>query len=335
MKYKPLANSGIEVSTVGFGVWTVSSPWWGIKDRQFGIELLQRAFDLGINFFDTADNYGNGEGETILAEAFSGRRDKIVISTKFGYDFYHHERKGQQELPQDFSPQYVRFSLEESLRRLKTDWIDVYQMHNPRIETIRREDTFAELLKLKDEGKIRFIGASLGPAINERQQDEGVAAIREQRMDVLQIIYNLFERMIGEAVFPSAREMGTSIFVRVPHASGLLDGTVTKDTVFSENDHRFFRVKDPETKRKWQDEGLAKVESIHFLLESGRTLGQAAIQFILSEPSIATVFPNIYNRQLLEEFALATETLPLTTEESARLQELCATEFGGIIQAHV
>src|SRR6266581_9806208 len=123
MKYRAVGDTGISVSAVGFGMWTVSTGWWGIDDDDFAKKLVRRAYDLGITFFDTADTYGNGKGETLLADALGDVRDRIVIGTKFGYDFYNHgeRREGQREIPQDFSPRYLRFAVEESLKRLRTD----------------------------------------------------------------------------------------------------------------------------------------------------------------------------------------------------------------------
>src|SRR3989338_8032421 len=132
MKYRRLQKSGISTSEIGFGLWTLSTGWWGEVDDDKAIRLLRKAFDSGVIFFDTADTYGNGRGETLLAKAFAGNRSQITISTKFGYDFYHYsgERKGQQEIPQNFSPDYISFACEESLKRLKTDHVDFYQIHN-------------------------------------------------------------------------------------------------------------------------------------------------------------------------------------------------------------
>jgi len=330
MRHRQLGKTGLKVSEIGFGVWTVSTTWWGVKEESVGISLLQKAFDLGINFFDTADTYGNGLGETILAKALGSKRDQMVISTKVGYDFYHHtSRRGQEELPQDFSPAYLEFALGESLKRLQTDRIDLYQLHNPRIDVIRRDDTFETLERFKKEGKIKSFGVALGPAINSRQIDEGKAAVQERRVDSVQIIYNLLEQMLGEQIFPAARGSDSSILVRVPHASGLLDGTVRPETTFAENDHRYHRVSTDDKKRLWQEEGLKKVEQLDFLTKgTGRTLGQAVLKFILSEPSIASVFPNIYNDPFLTEFSAASDVPDLTPEELSRVQELYASNFG-------
>ncbi|MBI4342127.1 MAG: aldo/keto reductase [Candidatus Omnitrophica bacterium] len=330
MRYRTIGTTDVRVSEVGFGVWTVSTTWWGVTDEAFGVRLLQEAVDRGITFFDTADTYGNGLGETILAKALGEQRSRITIGTKFGYDFYHHTaRRGHEELPHDWRPEYVRFALEQSLQRLQTDHVDLYQLHNPRLDAMQRDDLFAALEALKREGKIRAYGPALGPAIAERQMEEGAYAIEQRRVDLVYIIYNLLEQMLGEALFTRGRRQQTSFLVRVPHASGLLDGTVKPETVFTENDHRFHRVSTEDRKKQWQGDGLRKVQQIGFLTqETGRTLGQAAIQYILAEPSVASVLPNIYNSALLREFAAAVETPPLASAELARIHELYAANFG-------
>jgi aryl-alcohol dehydrogenase-like predicted oxidoreductase len=330
MRSRTIASTDVAVSEVGFGVWTVSTSWWGVSDEAVGIRLLRQAYDLGITFFDTADTYGNGLGETILAKALGDVRDRITIGTKFGYDFYHHtSRRGHEELPHDWRPEYVRYALEQSLKRLDTDRIDIYQLHNPRLDALTHDDLFAMLEELKREGKIRAYGPALGPAIAERQIDEGRFAIERRQADVVHIIYNLLEQMLGQGIFSASRQRGRSVLVRVPHASGLLDGTVKPETVFGQDDHRFHRVSTEDKKRQWQVNGLKKVEQLRFLWEArGRTLGQAALQFVLSEPSVASVLPNIYSESLLREFAAASELPALTADDLARVTQLYAENFG-------
>src|SRR5689334_11308566 len=190
MRYVPFGRTGLTVSELGFGTWTISTGWWGEVDEAKGIALLRRARELGVTFFDTADTYGNGLGETILARAFEGvPRDQLVYATKFGYDFYNHPtRGGHGERPHDFSPKFVRFALEQSLKRLNTDYVDIYQLHNPRLQHIRDDALFATLDDLKSEGKLRYYGPALGPAIG--WAEEGHAGIRERDIDVLHIIHN-------------------------------------------------------------------------------------------------------------------------------------------------
>lgn len=336
MKYRPLKGTALRISEVGFGVWTVGTKMWGVPDEDYetGIRLLRHALDLGINFFDAADVYGDGKSEVLLERAFPGAtRDRVVIATKFGYDFYNHPgiQPGQRERPHNWTPEFIRMACERSLQRLKTDRIDFYQLHNPRLDAIRNDDIFATLQELRDAGKILSFGVALGPAIDRRQIDEAIAAIQERGAHV-QIIYNLLEQMLGEPIFPVARKHPVNVFTRVPHSSGLLENAYTETTKFSKDDHRSFRVKDDSARKAWLVDGLKKVEQLAFLA-SGRTLAQAAIKFILAEPSIGSVLPNIYNEQQLVEFAAAPDTVDLTGEELARVAQLYRTNFGLTVPA--
>jgi aryl-alcohol dehydrogenase-like predicted oxidoreductase len=330
VQYRILGETGREVSTVGFGVWTVATTMWGISDEAVGLHLLRRALDLGITFYDTADVYGDGKGETLLADAIGDRRDEIVIGTKFGYDFYNSPgiQPGQRERPQDWSPAFIRKACEESLRRLRTDRIDLYQLHNPRLDALQRDDLFATLEALKAEGKILSYGAALGPALQaDRQIEEGLYSV-VHRHAAVQIIYNMLEQVLGASICPVAKSHDVPVLVRVPHASDMLLERITEDTVFAASDHRSFRQANPAMRHEWQTKGVKKVELLRFLTDgTGRTLGQAAIQFLLSQPSLVSVFPNIYDEPLLEEVAAASDTPPLTADELARVAELYEHNF--------
>src|SRR3990170_2014704 len=319
VKYRTLGNTGLAVSEVGFGVWTVGTTWWGITDEDFGVDLMRQAYDAGITFFDNADSYGDGKAERMLARALGHVRDKIVIATKFGYDIYHQtgeERTGHQERPQDFSPAFVRFALEQSLERLETDYIDLYQLHNPRLQAIESDELFDTLEELKREGKIRHYGAALGPDIG--WEEEGVASMRERGVPSVQIIYSILEQDPARAFFPVAEECGTGLLSRVPHASGLLDGTYYPGMTLDASDHRAHR------KQEWLQLSLRKVRQLEFLYGegTGRTIGQAAIQFVLAQPSIACVLPNVLNAEQLREFVEALETPPLSADELAHVADL-------------
>jgi aryl-alcohol dehydrogenase-like predicted oxidoreductase len=322
MKYRNLAGTDIEVSEVGFGVWTVSTGWWGEVDDERSVRLLRRAFEKGINYFDTADTYGSGLGETLLADAFGGMRDEVVISTKIGYDFYNHtQRRGQQERPQDWSETFIRFALEQSLKRLGTDYIDFLQLHNTKMDAIENEALFELMEEFKEKGKIRSYGVALGPKIG--WLEEGVKAMRERDLAGVQMIYNLLEQDPGRALIEAARETDTSLIVRVPHSSGMLEGKYTEETTFAKNDHRRHRPKE------WLLGGLKKVEQLGFLTGSGeRTLSQAALKFVLATPEIISTLPNIYDDEQLDEFAAAPDTPDLTNYELARVAELYEDNFG-------
>jgi aryl-alcohol dehydrogenase-like predicted oxidoreductase len=319
MKTREFGSSGITASEVGFGLWTISTGWWGEHSDESAIALLREAYELGITLYDTADTYGEGRGETLLQKALGDVRDDITIATKFGYDIYSPwERKGHVERPHDWSPEYVRYALEQSLARLGTDRIDVYQLHNPRMDAIRSDDVFAVLDQAVAAGKIRSYGVALGPAIGWRE--EGLEAFRTRDLAAAQIIHNLLEQDPGRDLMEAAREASTGLMIRVPHSSGMLEGHYTRDTVFAENDHRRHRPKE------WLTEGLRKVETLGFLTE-GRTLGQAAIQWLLAEPVVTAVLPNIYNSEQLREFAAAPETPELSTAELDHVAELYASDF--------
>jgi aryl-alcohol dehydrogenase-like predicted oxidoreductase len=319
MKTREFGSSGITASEVGFGLWTISTGWWGEHSDESAIALLREAYELGITLFDTADTYGEGRGETLLQKALGDVRDDITIATKFGYDIYSPwERKGHVERPHDWLPEYVRYALEQSLARLGTDRIDVYQLHNPRMDAIRSDEVFAVLDEAVVAGKIRSYGVALGPAIGWRE--EGLEALRTRNLGAAQIIHNLLEQDPGRDLIEAAREASTGLMIRVPHSSGMLEGHYTRDTVFAENDHRRHRPKE------WLTEGLRKVERLGFLAE-GRTLGQAAIQWLLAEPVVTTVLPNIYNSEQLREFAAAPETPELSTAELGHVAELYASDF--------
>ena len=321
MKYRTLGNTELELSEVGFGLWTVATNWWGKIEEAEGVNLLVRAYDLGINFFDTADTYGVGYGEEILAKALRGQRHDMVVATKFGYDFYTNvEREGHKERPQKFEPEFIRFACEQSLRRLRTDYIDLYQLHNPRIDTIEEDEVFDTLDELVKEGKIRYYGVALGPDIG--WFEEGDASMTERNAPAMQIIYSILEQQPARQFFPIAEQQGTGLITRVPHASGMLDGTYTKDTVFEPSDHRSHR------RQVWLEESLEKVAQLDFLAEElTGTIGQLAIKFALSGPQVAAVLPNMTSIPQLEEFAASPETQDIPGEFVDRLLELFDENF--------
>jgi aryl-alcohol dehydrogenase-like predicted oxidoreductase len=324
MLYRTYPKTDITVSEVGFGLWTTSTGWWGEWTDHDAIALIREARGLGITLFDAADTYGNGRSEEQLGRAFEGCREQVVYSTKFGYDFYAHagERKGQNELPHDFSPSFVRYALEQSLRRLRTDYIDIYSIHNAHLSEIENDELWGLLEDFKREGKIRLYGVALGPAIGWLV--EGCEAARKRNAANIQMIYNVLEQFPGDEMLRAAYESDadTAYQVRVPHSSGMLEGHYTTETTFAPSDHRSHRP------RSWLINGVKKIETLRFLERDGRTLGQAAIQWLLAEPRVVTVLPNIYDRAQLVEFAQAPRTARLTRDELERVAELAKANFG-------
>ncbi|RYG72265.1 aldo/keto reductase [bacterium] len=324
MKFRTLPNTDLTVSEVGFGVWTLATDWWGTHTDEEAVAMLRLARDLGITFFDTADTYANGRGETLLKDAFGENPEGVVYATKFGYDIYNttaEERRGQQELPHRFDREFVRFACEQSLKRLGVEQIPLWQIHNARISGVFEDEIWDILEELKTEGKIRHAGVALGPA--NGWITEGNGYLKHRPLASMQIIWNMLEQWPGNEFFPAAREAGVGLLVRVPHSSGMLEGKYTEDTVFGPNDHRRHRP------RTWLINGIKKLETLKFLTEGrNATLGQQAIKFILNEPLAASVLPNIYDEEQLREFAAAPDLPDLTAEDMQKIAELTAINFG-------
>jgi len=325
MRFRTYKNTDLRVSEVGFGLWTISTGWWGQFTEGEAIALMHKAFDLGITLFDAADTYGNGLSEELIAKAFPKQRDEIVIATKVGYDFVTHAEtrgRGQREIPQDFSPDAIVRATDAALKRLKTDRIDLLQLHNIRMEQIYDDAIWTTLEKLKGGGKIRYSGIALGPAIGWLY--EGVNCIRERDVASVQHIYNMLEQHPGRAMQDAAIEAGkdTMFLIRVTHSSGMLEGKYTAETTFPPTDHRSHRP------RSWLLNGVKKIDRLRFLESSDRTLGQAALQWLLEDQRVASTLPNIYEESQLVEFAKAPDCPALTGEELEKIAEFYADNFG-------
>ena len=327
MKYRIFPNTDLRVSEIGFGTWTISTGWWGEKTDADAVAMMRRALDQhGITFFDAADAYGNGRAERQIAEAFRGRRSEIVIGTKIGYDIYdeaaQRERRGQQELPMRTDPAFMRLAVERCLERLETDYIDVLQLHNAKMEQVRDPEIWATLRDLQREGKIRAWGAAFGPAIGWLYESVELME-REPDINTIQMIWNVLEQHPGSAMIEAARRHAPNCCfnVRVTHASGMLEGKYTVDTVFPESDHRRHRP------RSWLVNGVEKVKALDFLARQ-MTLGQAALKWLLAELLVVTALPNVYDDAQVAEFAAASDAPELSAEVMRRVEELDAVNFG-------
>ena len=328
MRYRYFPNTDVRVSEIGFGTWTVSTGWWGEKTDAEAVSMMRGALDEhGITFFDAADAYGNGRAERQIADAFRGRRDEIVIGTKIGYDIYDEvalaSRRGQQELPMRTDPAFMRMAVDRCLERLETDYIDVLQIHNAKMEHVRDPELWGTLRDLQREGKIKAWGAAFGPAIGWLYESVELVE-REPDINTIQMIWNVLEQHPGSAMIEAARRHAPNCCfnVRVTHASGMLEGKYTVDTVFPENDHRKHRP------RSWLVNGVEKVKTLDFLTSAQVTLGQASLQWLLAEPLVVTTLPNVYDDAQLAEFAAASELPGLDVVQLAQVHELDAENFG-------
>ena len=332
MRYRKLGRSEIKISEIGFGAWTIGLDWWGKKiDDNEAIKMLKKAYDLGINFFESADMYGKGKSEKIIGQVFKDMRNEIVYSTKWGYDMYNQEQIGHNEIPQKHDPEFLRFALNKSMERLQTDYIDVYSLHNPKMDAIKNDDLFYTLDSLVEKGIIKSHGIALGPAIGWKE--EGLYAIKNRNITCLQTVYNILEQDPGRSFFNSLTENSNQsmenkntydvgLMVRVPDASGLLTGKITEKTVFDQNDHRSYR------KREWIKEALKKIENIKSIAENRDwTISQLAIKFILSQKPISVVIPTILSIEELELFSEMSDGIYLKEEELKQINELYENNF--------
>lgn len=324
MQYRTIPGTDLNVSLLGFGNFVFGTDWWGTFTDEDGIRLQNHAFDRGVNFYDTAPAYGNGRAEGLMRRTIEyAGRDNLIISTKFGYDFYQDpgEQGGHRERKQDFSATAIRFELEQSLKRMNIDCIDLYQAHNLKLPQFA-DDLFETLEAIRAEGKIRTWGVALGPAIGWRE--EGHESF-QRGAAVVQTVFNLYEQDPGREFCEAAEQVGRGgVIARVPTNSGILDEEFkSPDHTFPEHDHRKFRD------RNWLVYGLQKNEIIRPLArEAGLSIRQFAFRFLASFPTLVSVEPNILNEADIDEFAAACDAPDLTTSTLERIAELYADDFG-------
>ena len=297
MRLRKINHTNLEVSEIGIGVWSLVTDWWGAEVNQ-AEEIIKEAYKNGINFFDTADIYGEGLGETILAKTLGTKRDKIIILTKIGYDFYH---KVNGRAIQNFAVDYLNFAFEKSLERLNTDYIDILMIHNPKMKDIKNREVLDFLQSLKKDGKVKLIGVALGPTLG--WGEEGIEAIK-MGYESLEYIYNLIELRPGIYFL----DFDIAHFVRVPHASDVL----IEDKWPIHEDQKLHRsLKSIDWIRKAIE--LSK-PLLEFAKQHNMKLSQLALKFILYNKRVTSVLPNISNRKELYEY-LEVEKLQDLTEE--------------------
>ena len=285
MRFRPLGGSSLKVSEIGFGAWAVGTNWWAENSKETELKMLDKAVDAGITFFDTSNVYGDGNSERILGEFLHGRREEFVIASKFGYDTDAPRVGGtHSERPQRFEPEYLRTSLKKSLENLQTDYLDLYQLHNPKLSAIRNDELFDELDRLVAENTIRSYGIALGPAIGWKE--EGMEAIRSRKITTIQSVYNALEQEPGKGLFSEGMLHQVSGLVRVPHASGALDERYNPSEKFRKDDHRNYRM------QKWlEDMRPLTLKLTGLAEEEGMSLTRLALAFTLSNRAVASVLP--------------------------------------------
>lgn len=323
MHYRTFPGTTITVSEIGFGLWTIGDDWWGHIPDDEGRAMIRHALDLGINFFDTSNTYGQGRAERLMGEALRGvPRKEYVIAAKFGYDIHtEHARSGQRERPHRWEPAFIRQSLDESLQRMGTDYVEHYLLHNPRMDAIRNDEIWETLETLKAEGKILGYGVAMGPRIG--WLDESIAAMRTRDIQNCQMIFNLLEQEPGRTLIPVAEAEGVGLMVRVPTSSGMLEGIYDETTVFPPSDHRSHR------ERKWLVEGLQKAQKVAFLQDRcGDTPTQSAYRYVLSFPAVMSVTPNFTSREGMTGAAAMSDGRRFAADELVWLSDQYDENFG-------
>ncbi len=312
MQYRTLGKTGLRVSVVGLGT-MVHGGHFGPMDDTESIGAIEAALELGVNFIDTSDAYGAGYSETLLGKALRGRRDRVILATKGGNTMV-----GPNRGKRNFSPDYISRVMDESLKRLQTDYVDLYQLHNPTVDVIEQGEVWSVLERAKQAGKIRNYGVSINT------MEEGVAAVNGGRSDAIQVEYNLLAQEPADELLPLAQRANVAVIARVPLRRGVLTGKLTPadEARFQGEDLRARNLKGEALRN-----ALAKAEKLRFLVHGAvGTLGQAAIAFCLAHPAVSVTIPGARNAQQMRENAKGAEvTLP--AEDLAKVAELWRRGF--------
>jgi aryl-alcohol dehydrogenase-like predicted oxidoreductase len=297
MKLRPFGNTGMNVSEIGLGAWQLANPNWGVNDKSEALQIIQKSLEAGCNFFDTAPGYGGGRSEELLGEGLKSVRKDIIICTKFG-----HTAEGVT----DFGTNAIRSSIESSMRKLRTDYLDIVLMHNPPREMMdgRVSSQYEEFEKLKAEGKIRTYGVSLD------WREEVDLVVDTTKSKALEIFFNaLYQEPLP--AFQKAYDNAVGIIIKVPLDSGWLSGRYRKG-------HNFEDIR-----KRWPPEVVARrselVEAFAKLVPTGTSMAHAALQFVLAQPQVSTVIPGAKSvEQALDNFAAADKRLDPETVQAMR-----------------
>lgn len=324
MEYREFGRTGWRISSISFGAWAIGGDAWGQTDDRASLEALHKAIDLGVNFIDTADVYGDGHSEQLIGQARRERSEEIIVATKAGRRLNPHVAGG-------YNRANLTGFVERSLRNLDTEALDLVQLHCPPSEVYDMPEVFGVLDDLVQAGKVRYYGVSV------ERVDEALRAIRYPNVQSVQIIFNMFRLKPAEQFFRAAQERKVGILARVPLASGLLSGKLTRDTQFSASDHRnynrhgesfdqgeTFSGVDYET-------GLQAVDELRSLAPEGASLAQLALRWILMFPAVSAAIPGAKNVQQAESNVRAAELPPLSEEAMARVQDVYDRYFRAAI----
>jgi aryl-alcohol dehydrogenase-like predicted oxidoreductase len=312
MRYRVLGKTGLRVGIVGLGTMVHAGHFGPMTDEE-SLGAIDAALDLGVNFIDTSDAYGAGYSETLLGQALKGRRDKVIIATKGG-----NVMTGPDRGKRNFAAAYIDAVLHESLKRLQTDYIDLYQLHNPTVDVIQRGDVWEVLERRRKEGKIRHYGVSINT------MEEGIAAAQDGRSATIQVEYNLLAQEPADAFFGLAQAANIGIIARVPLKRGILTGKMTAadEERFQGDDVRARSFKGEAFRKE-----LAKAEQLRFLVHGPvQSLVQAAIAFCVAHPAVGVTIPGARNAAQMRENAVGADVL-LAKEDLEKVTALWRRGF--------
>jgi len=312
MQTRSFGRTGWQVSEIGFGSWGIGADWGAVDDRD-ALAALNKALERGVRFIDTADVYGNGRAEKLIAQVLKSHTGKRpIVATKAGRRLNPHIAAG-------YNGENLAAFVERSLQYLEIDALDLVQLHCPPIEVYYRPETFEALDKLVSQGKIRHYGVSV------EKVEEGIKALQYPGVTSVQIIFNMFRQRPAELFFNLAKQRQVAIIVRVPLASGLLSGKFTRASQFEASDHRnynrhgeAFDVGETFAGVPYED-GLSAVEEIRALVPAGETMAQFALRWILMHDAVSVVIPGAKNPRQAEENAAAADLAPVSAEAMQRI----------------
>jgi len=326
MNYREFGRTGWKISEISFGAWAIGGAWGAVDDKD-SLAALHVALDAGVNFFDTADVYGDGRSERLLAKLKKERSDKFYIATKAG-------RRLREQTPEGYSRENLTTFIERSLRNLETDALDLLQLHCPPVQVYYMPEVFGILDDLTREGKIRHYGVSV------EKVEEAIKAIEFPNVESVQIIFNIFRQRPADFFFELARKHKVGILARVPLASGMLTGKITRDSKFSKDDHRAFNRRGEAFDRGETFSGvdfkvgLGMVEELKNLVPKNATLTQLALRWILEFPAVTCAIPGAKRPDQVMENAGASSLPPLPADTMKKIRALYDADIKPLVHQY-
>jgi aryl-alcohol dehydrogenase-like predicted oxidoreductase len=323
MKYRTLGRTGWKISEISFGAWAIGGSWGDVSDEE-SLAALNAALDGGVNFFDTADVYGDGRSERLLAKLKKQRKEKFYIATKAG-------RRLPQQTPEGYNRKNLTAWIDRSLKNLNTDTIDLLQLHCPHTEVFYRPEVFGILDDLVKAGKLRHYGVSV------EKIEEALKAIEFPNVQSVQIIFNIFRQRPAELFFHEAQRRKVGILARVPLASGMLSGKITRATKFAKDDHRNFNRHGEAFDRGETfsgvdfETGLRVVEELKSLVPKNSTLAQLALRWILEFPAVTCAIPGGKRPSQVADNLAASDLKPLSATTMKKIRAIYEADIKPLV----